>query len=68
MEKDSETEIGEDRAREKERQKEATRGNWDKLRNSRNVRTAPHDSSMKNSTQLSPHPTLITSVNSKQIR
>lgn len=37
-------------------------------RNSRNVRTAPHDSSMKNSTQLSSRPTLIISVNFKQPR
>jgi len=29
------------------------RRNWDELRNSRNVRAAPHDSSMKNPTQLS---------------
>lgn len=42
---------------------------WDaQPRNSRNVRTAPHDSSMKNSTQLSSRPTLIISVNLKQPR
>lgn len=56
-----------------EREKREREGKRDEsrtheLRNSRNVRTAPHDSSMKNSTQLSSCPTLIISVNLKQPR
>lgn len=78
MEKDRETEMGKDREGEKEREEERGRRErggeqreetgTHKLRNSRNVQTAPHDSSMKNSTQLSPHLMLIISVNSKRIR
>lgn len=59
---DRETEPSENQEREREKEgggetRERKLGRTS-ARNSRNVRTTPHDSSMKNSTELSPRPTV----------